>query len=71
MEELNVYLPFKGGSIHGFGKVVKVNNNTKYNYKFQNETGSIVFNTVDDMQIKGMLLVSEITAKDLFKLKDL
>ncbi|WP_374551946.1 hypothetical protein [Flavobacterium sp.] len=59
---INVYIPFKGGVIHGFGIVrnVKQDEHSKYSKVFENKSGRIFFDTFQDRQIRGIKEVREI-----------
>jgi len=67
MKEIQVFLPFKGGSIYGFGKVWKLEPPFS-KYVFENSSGSILFSSVTDMQVKGITMVKELLDEDLLKL---
>jgi len=65
---MKAYLPFKGGSIYGFGTIqlndCKINKNI---FKFVCDKGTILFNKVDDLQVKGILFVEELKQSELNK----
>jgi len=60
---IRVYLPYSGVTIHGFGDVRKTvkSDRTIHKYVFIANCGRIFFNKVSDSQVKGMVLISEIT----------
>jgi hypothetical protein len=65
-----VYIPFKGGSVYGEGviKEKEANDTNVHDYVFIGKKGKIYFNTVEDIQVKGMKVL--LTPQELLTLKD-
>lgn len=61
-ENMNVYLPSKGGTICGFGIVRDANENDTTIFKkvFENKSGRIFFNTFQDRQVRGIKQIIEL-----------
>jgi Fe-S cluster assembly iron-binding protein IscA len=60
---LRVYVPFKGGSTHGFGTIRETTKEKDFGnihkYVFENKTGTIYFNKLSDNQIRGIEILKK------------
>jgi len=67
MKKIKVFKPFTGGSTHGFGTIRKKTpaETNIHKYVFESESGDIYFDNVTDNQIKGVLIVEELTNDSL------
>ncbi len=71
MKTVNVYLPFKGHTIYGHGTVwLNEEKNKPFKYVFIDDMGSkIFFNSVNEHQVRGMVLETSLTDDFLSNLK--
>lgn len=62
-----VYIPFKGGSVYGEGVIKEAVDTNVHDYVFVGKKGKIYFNSIEDMQVKGMKIL--LTPEELLTLK--